>query len=68
MSTRQVSTLYLIADQFYLVLGQNFTFVAQVPAPATEDDVSEEESEPLTNHQKKDRWNARDKARRQVKQ
>ena len=49
------------------MLGQNFTFVAQVPAPATEDDASEEESEPLTGCQKKDRWNARGKARRQVK-
>ena len=68
MSTQQVSTCCLIADQSCWVLGQNFTFVAQVPAPATEDDASEEESEPLTNHQKKDRWNARDKARRQVKQ
>ena len=50
------------------MLGQNFTFVAQVPAPATEDNASEEESELLTDCQKKDRWNARDKARRQVKQ
>ena len=67
MSTRQVSTFYLVADQSCWVLGQNFTYVAQVPAPATKDDASEEESEPLTNCQKKDRWNARDKARRQVK-
>ena len=50
------------------MLSQNFTFVAQVPAPATKDNASEEESEPLTDCQKKDRWNARDKARRQVKQ
>ena len=50
------------------MLGQNFTFVAQVPAPATEDDASEEESEPLTDCQKKDRRNTRDKARRQAKQ
>ena len=50
------------------MLGQNFTFVAQVPAAATVDNASEEVSTPLTDCQKKDRWNARDKAWRQVKQ
>ena len=50
------------------MLGQNFTFIAQVPAPATKDDASEEEPTLLTDHGKKDKWNARDKARRQEKQ
>ena len=67
MSTQQVSAFCLVTDPSCWMLGQNFTFVAQVPAPATKDDASEEESEPLTNCQKKDRWNARGKARRQVK-
>ena len=67
VSIQQVSTYCHVADHSCRMLGQTFTFVAQVPALATEDDVSEEESAPLMDRQKKDIWNARDKARRKEK-
>ena len=67
VSIQQVSTYCRVADHSCRMLGQTFTFVAQVPALATEDDVSEEESAPLTDRQKKDIRNARDKARRKEK-
>lgn len=49
------------------MLDKDFTFIAQVPALATEDDASEEESAFLTDRQRKDIRNARDKARRKAK-